>query len=174
MENMDDMESMMEDMDMANSHLSFWNTTVLSEQALPVAATDLDSTQGYCMVNLQTLGRILIPQIGLFDLDDLLSRDIDDFFDWYSSQSSVPGVSALRFDLMELESGPNKYVTVTKADSQASDAFCGLKIIIKNTFLALKEANPGLGIFRVHITPDSAYGVQYYRHGRWMQGVLRL
>ena len=142
MENMVDMESMTEDMDIADNQLSFWNTALLSEQALPVAATDLDSRQGYCMVNLQTLGRILIPQIGHFDLDHLLSRDIADFFDWYSSQSSVSGISTLRFDLMELESGPNKYVTVTKADSQAPDDFCRLKIAIRSTFLALKEANP--------------------------------
>jgi hypothetical protein len=145
-----------------------------SDHILP-PVIGLDSNETYLILHLRTLGRLLVPQIGDFDLEFLMSRTIDDFFSWYSSQTGVSNISALRFSLMELESGPDKCVTVTQSDPEA---FRTLKDVIKDTFLALIKENPNLSIFRVEVTlPDQrtdTVAVRSHRHVRWMKGNLIL
>lgn len=60
-------------------------TTASSSDGVSPPATKPDSDQTYPLLNLKSMGKLFIPQTGIFDLEYLMSREIDDFFYWYSS-----------------------------------------------------------------------------------------
>lgn len=138
---------------------SYWSIT-LGDNAYDYAA-ELDPDQKYVMNRLLSIGRILLPQIGDYQLDYLMLQPVDDFFAWYSCRAADPRVTVLGFDLMEIVSGPKNWMTVTAFDSEA---FVDLKSLIIEAFKKLKDEIPSLSIFRVEITvpshkQDDGYGI---------------
>ena len=173
-------EHSQDQMDVENNYDYFWETDLSATTAslsdhVHSPAIGLDSNEPYLILHLRSLGRLLIPHIGDFQLDYLLFQTMDAFFSWYSSQTGDTHVSALRFNLMELISGPDKYINVTL---NSPDTFISLQKIIGDTFLALREENPSLSIFRVEITqPRDDVGIYETPNRRqipWMRGSLIL
>jgi hypothetical protein len=159
---------------------TYWETVLvapitLSEQAYHYI-TELDPSEAYVLRRLLSVGRILLPRIGDYQLDYLMLQTVEDFFSWYSSQAANPHVTAIRLNLMEIVSGPEKWMTVTAANPEA---FSDLKSLIIDTFEKLKEESPSLSIFRVEITAldhrqDAAgtWEILSRRHIPWMNGSL--
>lgn len=128
----------------------------LSDYFLP-PAIELDPHE--VRPGLQSIGRLLIPQIGdfeYFELDCLMTSTLDEFFSWYSLQTSIPLPAELRFNLRGLVADkPYKCTTVSQNNPES---FLNLKITINDTFGALIGENPGLGLFIVEVTAVEGYG----------------